>query len=55
MASELKEGLPGLADIEDADEVGVGSKGCEKVGVMRRCSEAEKRRRVGHGLLGFGW
>jgi hypothetical protein len=54
VASELKEGLARLAHVEYADEIGVGGKGCEQVGVVRRRGEAEKGRSIGHGLLRFG-
>jgi len=37
MAAELKEGLAGLADVEDADAVGVLRECCEEVCVVGRC------------------
>ena len=36
MALEFEEGLAGLADIEDADDVGILAEGREEVGVVGR-------------------
>jgi len=37
MAAELEECLAGLADVEDADAIGVLRECCEEVGVVGRC------------------
>lgn len=37
MAAEFKEGLTGLADVEDADIVGILREGCEEMGVVGGC------------------
>lgn len=55
MAAELEKGLAWLADVEDADQVAVGGKGGEEVGVVRRGGETEERRGVRESLLRFGW
>lgn len=34
MAAEFEEGLTGLADVEDADAVGILRKGCQEMGVV---------------------
>ena len=46
MAAEFEEGLPGLADVEDADDGRVGGEGGEEVGVMRGCRKTEEWRCV---------
>lgn len=54
MAAEFEQGLAGLADVEDADYVGICGEGGEEVGVVWGGGEAEEWRRVGHCLLSFG-
>lgn len=46
MAPELEECLPRLADVENADEVGVGGECCEEMRVVRGGSKAEEWRCV---------
>jgi len=54
MTSKFKKRLSRLADVKDPDEGRVSGEGGEEVGIMRRCGEAKKWGRIGHGLLSFG-
>lgn len=44
VAAKFEERLAGLTHVENADDVGVGGKSGEKMGVVRRCRETKKRR-----------
>lgn len=52
VASQFEEGGARLADVEDADGVGVGGEGGEEVGVVRGGGEAEERWRLVADLRG---
>jgi hypothetical protein len=43
MPAQLEEGLPRLADVEDADQRGLGGEGREEVGVVGGGGDAEER------------
>ncbi len=53
MAAEFEQRLAWLADVEDADQRGVGGDGGEEMGVVRGGGDAEEWRRVGEsGVVG---